>query len=333
MRLAWLLALVACGDDAAPTVREPPPPAEPPEEAHEVEPDLPPPEVPPRPSFRLRSGTLDAAGVRLTSGAAIEPDVLLEVGGEVAELAGPQDTLIALEPGAKARVAAEADLEVLLIEGSALATVAPRGGTTPAPLRIVTATASTELPGSGTVWVTSLGPSATWVASIGGSAVVSAGETTHGTLVTRIFEAGRHGSVGYALPDTNDGGPTTEDAARQVSEALPRGEASASEAARRCSVVANYLDEAVIALRQEKEAASGLDREHAAAVEAGDRERARELLSQIIDRSRALIARQETVVVKLGIAAVTCELAARADPGFANPIADRRAEALSLLGR
>jgi hypothetical protein len=222
---------------------------------------------------------------------------------------------------------------VLLIEGSAIASVAPRGGTTPAPLRIVAATASAELPGGGSVWVTSLGATATWIAAVGGGATVSAGELRDGGLVTRSFEAGRHGTVGYSLPEPNDGGPTAEDAARQVADALPRLESSASEAARRCSVVSNSLDEAVIALRQDKEASAALDRDHRAAVEAGDGDRARELLAQIVDRAQSLIGREDAVVVKLGIAAVTCELAARADPAFTNPMAERRAEALALLGR
>ena len=109
---------------------------------------------------------------------------------------GPTDIRLEADPGAQFFVLEEAPLDLALVHGSIRVVVPPRGGTTPAPVRVATSVGTVEAAGSGDVLVSVDGPGLTRVCALAGRArwfrpgeTTPAGELAAGRMVR--FRVGR----------------------------------------------------------------------------------------------------------------------------------------------
>lgn len=146
-------------------------------------------------------------------------DRWLQVTSARARLASEDGTVMfVFEQDARIRFGSSAALQIYLAEGSAMVSVAPRGGAALPPVRVVFPGASATLPTVGTMFLQTLsGGHRTWLAAVGG-----------GLLLHRVERGGERATLDRI---GSRGGPRIVDAAGQLS--LAGGPAPQNERAAR----------------------------------------------------------------------------------------------------
>ena len=220
-------------------------------------------------------------GVRV--GGALPARRWIEVGEAVVRLDGPNDIRIEADPHTQFFVLEAAPLDLGLVRGSLRAVVPPRGGTTPAPVRLATATGTIELVGSGDVLVSAYGPALSRAQALSGRARwIRPGEPAPEGEI-RAGQRARF-RTGHETETTAGAGQIAD--ARRLSPPEPVT-LSESDRARRLSQAIQSLDQILEQGREVAEAEASLGE---ALQRVGPDEEAADLRSRAVEISRRRIA-------------------------------------------
>ncbi len=282
--VASLVALLAaCGEDPAPA----------PDPMAEDVPDDPAAEAadPPPAHVSSLSGTVTVEGAVASRGQAVDAEQVVEVreGGR-ATLVFEEGGHATLEEGSIGRVVTESAAQLFLIRGAAHAVQPPSGSSPRPPLRIVTSTATIDIPAAGEVYVAILEGGASFIAVLSGGASISNGEADARRRLRAVdLAAGQAMAVLTRLPEPTEGPRRLTDA-RQATRALatPATEPEAPRLARDVEAEAQRVDQALRWLETETRRGRELTTQHRDAVRQGQTQEADRLQRQLVGHSQAL---------------------------------------------
>lgn len=307
-----LVAMLAVGCSGA---REDPAPSPPAERAHEgaggrrhalgagepsAEAHGTPPEEPPARLVRFTGEVARARGT-IAAGDALEAGESLIVRGQgSADVDLGEGGRVRLEGDTEIRIGEGGPAQVLLVRGSIHALV-PAGPSGPRPpLRIATAAASVDLPGSGEVLIVAHASGVTWVAALSGLTTVATGEVDARRRL-RIVELppARALLVLSRMAEPTEGPSRLEDAraaSRVVLEsAVPL---EADRAARDLAEAAARLDESLLWLETETRHGLELTAQHREAVRAGQSAEGMRLQRELVAHSQQLYSLRQVATAR-----------------------------------